>query len=184
MVALRRVPRSLLRYICFFICSAFLLPAGAAFAIGDLAVVVEKVADPNVDKCKYCGRYIKTGEIHKDAQTIIDGQLRNQLAERDIGISVDKKNPRYVNVLIYRFQERRGGNFAVEKPAGVGFHMHLMEGNTVGKIFVFDEDQQGLSQDVLKVGKFLKRGGKWVTVEQLSQEGIEAGLNSLLQGLE
>jgi hypothetical protein len=184
MVPLGRVPNSLLRCLCFLICAVFLSPEGVSFAVGDLAVVVERVADSSVDKCKYCGRHIKPGEIHKDAQIVIEGQLRNQLTERDIGISMDKKNSRYVNVLVYRFEERRGGNFAVEKPAGVGFHMHLMEGSTVGKIFVFDEDQQALSQNVLNVRQFLKRGAKWLTVEQLSQEGIEAGLDYFLQGLE
>jgi hypothetical protein len=59
-----------------------------------------------------------------------------------------------------------------------------MEGATVGKVFVFDESQQALSQNVLGIGKFFKRGGKWVTSEDLSNEGIEAGLNYLTEGLE
>lgn len=168
----------------FVICSLVLSSAGLSFAIGDLAVVVERVTDPNVDKCKYCGRHMRPGEIHKDAEIIVENQLKNQMTEKGIGFALDKKKPLYINVLIYRFEDRRGGNFAVEKPASVGFHMHLMEDAVVGKVFVFDEYQQALSQNVLSIGKFLKRGGKWVTSEGLSNEGIEAGLNYLTEGLE
>jgi hypothetical protein len=168
----------------FMVLLAILFCAGTSFAMGDMAVVVEKVADLQTDKCKYCGRHIKTGEIHRDAEMIVASQVKAQMAEKGMGMPAGPPKGRHVSVLIYRFEERRGGNFAVERPASVGFHIHLMEGNSVRKIFVFDEGQQALSQNVLDVGKFLKRGGKWVTVEQLSGEGVEAGITNLLEGLE
>ena len=59
--------------------------------------------------------------------------------------------------------------------------MHIIEGTVVGRTFVFDEDQKALSQDILHIGKFFKRGGKWITVDKLAEEGINSGIDYLLE---
>lgn len=161
------------------------LSAGTLFAVGDVWVEIERFqGGEGFATCPYCRRQIKVGRIHKDAETIIKKRVQDDLIERGIGLKEDKGQSQYINILIYRFEERKGGNFAVEKPAGVGFHMHLMKDNVVGRVFVFDEDQQALSQNLLNIGKFFKRGGKWVTAERLAEEGIHAGLDHLLEIME
>ena len=152
-------------------------------AISDLGVVVEqlKEQDRNSDRCPYCGRPITPGVIHSESATIVKERLKSALTERNIGYSEGaKKGQPYINVLIYRFQERKGGNYAVEKPASVAFHMHLMKDSVVGKIFVYTEDQKALTQNLLTVGKFFSRGGRWVTADKLAEEGINAGLDYLI----
>jgi len=59
--------------------------------------------------------------------------------------------------------------------------MHLFENNTLKQIFVFDENQQALTENLLGIGKFFKRGGKWITAEALSKEGVEKGLDALVE---
>jgi len=59
--------------------------------------------------------------------------------------------------------------------------MHLLENNVLKSIFVFDEEQQALTQNLFDIGKFFKRGGRWITAEKLSEEGIEKGLDTLLE---
>lgn len=158
---------------------------GELFSLGDIWVEVERFdGSEKFATCQYCRRQIKTGHIHKDAETIIKKRVQDYLVERGIGLKESKGSSPFINILVYRFEERRGGNFAVEKPAGIGLHMHLMEGNVVGRVFVFDEDQQALSENVLNIGKFFKRGGKWVTADQLAEEGIRAGLDYLLEVME
>lgn len=152
-----------------------------------VGIYVDKLILPEgsdvINKCKYCGRFLKIGGIHKDAEKTVENQLREGFDERKIVYEWGKKNNRYLHVYIYRFEERRGGNFAVEKPAGVGFHMHLFEDNTIKRIFVFDEDQRPLLENIFNIGKFLRRGGKWITVDVLSQEGMEKGLDALSEDL-
>jgi hypothetical protein len=177
-------PVRLLRLFHVLAMMIFLSP-GVLFSLGDIWVEVERLeTSEKFVTCQYCRRQIKTGHIHKDAETIIKKRVQDYLIERGIGSKESKGPSPFVNILVYRFEERKGGNFAVEKPAGVGFHMHLMEGSVVGRVFVFDEDQQALSQNVLKIGKFFKRGGKWVTADQLAEEGINAGLDYLLEVME
>lgn len=156
-------------------------------AVGDLGIVVERMESKEgdtVNACKYCGKYVKVGHIHSAAEKIVKEKLQQALSERGFGYKDGNKQQPYISVLIYRFQERRGGNFAIEKPAGVGLHMHLIEGTVVGRTFVFDEDQQALSENILSVGKFFKRGAKWITVEKLAEEGINKGTEYLLEILQ
>lgn len=175
------------RLFCFLpvVTMMVFLSAGTLFSLGDIWVEVERFqGSEKFVECPYCRRQIKTGHIHKDAETIIKKRVQDDLIERGIGLKESKGSSQYINILIYRFEERKGGNFAVEKPAGIGFHMHLMEGSVVGRVFVFDEDQQALSQNLFKIGKFFKRGGKWVTADQLAEEGIHAGFDYLLEIME
>jgi hypothetical protein len=155
-------------------------------AIGDLGVDVERVPDgaEKIDRCKYCGRFINVGRVHADAGAIVTNQLEAALTERDTGFVEGKTKTDYINVLIYRYEERQGGNYAVDKPASVGFHMHFVNRGTVKRVFVCEEDQQALMDNLFSIGKFMSRGGKWVTVERLSSDCIKKGLNEFLEALE
>lgn len=163
----------------------FAFPLPSLHAMGDVGLVVERGDDDGkADRCSYCGRSLRAGPVHKDAEVTVTNQVKNALTQRGIGFVTGGGRTPTIHVLIFRFEERQGGNFAVEKPARVGFHMHLMDKQSVVRTFVFEETQESLSRNVLNVGKFFKRGGKWVTADILSEEGVEAGLDNLLQGLE
>jgi hypothetical protein len=174
-------------FLCIIATAYFFFPALSCHAAGDVGIVVEKVEPKNnekIDTCKYCGKFINIGSIHSDAEKIVKEKLQQALTQRGVGYRDGKEKQPYISVLIYRFQERRGGNLAVDKPAGVGLHMHLVKDTVVGRTFVFDEDQKALSQDILSIGKFFKRGGKWITVDKLAEEGINKGTDYLLEILQ
>ncbi len=156
-------------------------------AVGDIGIVIEKAQakeGEQIEKCPYCGKYIDVKSIHSDAEKIVKEKLQQALTRHGIGFKEGKEKQPYIDILIYRFQERQGGNFSVEKPASIGLHMHLIEGNVVRRTFVFDEDQQSLSQNILGIGKFFRRGAKWITMDELAEEGINAGTDYLLEILE
>jgi hypothetical protein len=82
---------------------------------------------------------------------------------------------------VFRFDERVGSPMGVEKPASVGFDLHLLrlrDGRVIwtGK---FDETQQPLSEDMRKIGSFLRRGGVWVTAKELASDGMSQMLKDL-----
>jgi hypothetical protein len=169
-------------YIALLVLAAIFTFAVICKADEGIGISVEKVeSNEGIGRCKYCGRFIKNGNVHRDALIIVGKQLEEGLYARKIKFSGGKERDQYINVYIYRFEERKGGNYSVEKPAGVGFHMHLFENNTLKQVFIFDEDQQALTDNLLGIGKFFKRGGKWITVEKLSEEGIEKGLDALME---
>ena len=187
MVIKRTFKKIFLLCFCFIAVAYFFFPTLSCSAAGDVGIVVEKFESKDnekIDVCKYCGKFINKGIIHSDAEKIVKEKLQQALTERGVGYRDGKEKQPYISVLIYRFQERKGGNFAVDKPAGVGFHMHLIEGTVVGRTFVFDEDQKALSQDILHIGKFFSRGGKWITADKLAEEGINKGTDYLLEILQ
>lgn len=76
---------------------------------------------------------------------------------------------------IYRFRERQGMPYAAVKPASVAFEIYLFrvsDGSLVWK-GQFEKTQASLMEDVLQASAFVKGGGRWVTVRELSEEGMD-----------
>lgn len=75
---------------------------------------------------------------------------------------------------LYRFDERVGSKYAVEKPASVAFELYLM-GRADGRVLWsgrYEETQKSLSENLLDLDKFIKRRG-WLTAQQLAASGLD-----------
>lgn len=168
---LMRLIRTLLPCLLLLVCLS-----SRALAVG---LYVEKLEDPDAIVCPVCHRPIIPGGIHENAENIISTEFGGSLAEHGIPYTTEEGQTVYLNVLIYRFQERQGGNFSVVRPASVGFHVHLFEGGRLVDVFVFDETQQPLSDNVFRFFTFLKRGGRWITAGELAREGVHKAIDAL-----
>ncbi|UCD31415.1 MAG: hypothetical protein JSW04_12580 [Desulfobacterales bacterium] len=76
---------------------------------------------------------------------------------------------------IYRYTERVGTEYSVQSPASVAFDIHLIHVND-GRLLWnghFDETQQSLSENLLKLGSFIKRKGRWISAREMAIAGIE-----------
>jgi hypothetical protein len=167
------------------ITALILAVASPSLAVDPVGLLVERAdGRPGVDRCRYCGRTIWPGPVHRQAEVVMEDRLKEKMREKGIAYTEGKEYKRYVHVYLYRYEERRGGNFAVERPASVGLHVHLMEGNVALRVYEFDEVQRPLSENLLDLGKFIRRGGRWITAEQLAGEGIDSGLNYVREALE
>jgi hypothetical protein len=164
----------------------FLILCLAGFLVAEPAVVgiyADRLHDSDLTACPYCTRPIRAGAIHQDAEAILVDELRQGLADSGVNYNLGRDDARTIQVFVFRFEERRGGNFAVERPASVGFHLHLVDRKRVTKVFEFDETQRPLSENILKFGLFLRRGAKWLTSRELAEEGIEKGITFLQEDL-
>lgn len=90
---------------------------------------------------------------------------------------------------VFRYEERIGNAISVERPASVSFVIHLVDvkKGPVRWSGRFQETQQPLSENILKLGSFLRRGGVWLTVKNLASVGMDEVLVSfpvLGEGLE
>ncbi len=82
---------------------------------------------------------------------------------------------------IYAFRNRVGSAYGVERPTMVSFEMNLVSVAT-GRIVWqrdFTETQQTLNENLLKLGKFLQRKGRWVTAQEMAAKALEDILASL-----
>ncbi|MCB2216688.1 hypothetical protein [Desulfofustis glycolicus] len=99
------------------------------------------------------------------------GGDRQTLIER-IGSEV-KCNAVLVTTLS-RYQPRVGGDFGVEQPASVVFAMKLYDIRQGPVLWstMFAETQQSLLSNLMSFGTAVKRGFKWVTAEEMVEQGI------------
>ncbi|MFH1081726.1 MAG: hypothetical protein V1766_15940 [Pseudomonadota bacterium] len=76
---------------------------------------------------------------------------------------------------VYRFRERQGTPYAAAKPASVAFEIYLFRVSDSALVWKghFEKTQTSLMENVLQASAFLKGGGRWVTVSELSKEGID-----------
>jgi hypothetical protein len=76
---------------------------------------------------------------------------------------------------LFRFEERIGSRIGADKPASVGFDVHLLRVKDGKRVWEgkFDETQQALSENLLKIGSFVRRGAAWLKAEELSSVGMD-----------
>jgi hypothetical protein len=75
---------------------------------------------------------------------------------------------------VFRYAERVGNAWGVREPASVAFAVFLLDAQE-GRLLwrgKYDETQRPLSEDILKFGSFVRRGGRWLTAEQLAGDGV------------
>jgi hypothetical protein len=82
---------------------------------------------------------------------------------------------------LFRFEERIGSSWGAEKPASVGYHIHLIRTRDGRMVWSakFDETQAPLSEDLLRLGAFLRRKASWLKAEELASVGLDEILKNL-----
>lgn len=106
---------------------------------------------------------------------------------RDIAVSAGKE----LNVdavmtgVISEYREREGSELGVESPASVAFSVQVLDtedGKTLWETY-FTETQKPLLENLFEIDKFFKRGGKWITADQLAREGARKAVSDFNQYL-
>jgi hypothetical protein len=87
---------------------------------------------------------------------------------------------------IYRWREREGTDYAVNRPASVAFDLHIINpaGGTMLWKAKFDKTQQSLSENIFDMSTFVKSKGRWMTVEKLAMLGLQEMLAEMPAGEE
>lgn len=84
---------------------------------------------------------------------------------------------------VRRFRERVGDEWGAKSPASVAFVLELVDvrrGDVVWSAS-FDETQKSLSENIFAIGEIGARGVRWLTAEQLAQEGVKKAVAQLHQ---
>ena len=82
---------------------------------------------------------------------------------------------------VHAWQEREGSEMGAELPAAVVMDFFLLDVKNQSLISRsrYDERQKALAQNILEVGKFIDRGGKWVTAHELAREGMKKAIKEM-----
>ena len=75
---------------------------------------------------------------------------------------------------LYRFKNRVGKDYAAESAASVAFDLYLIDSRAQKVVWsaYFDETQQALTDDLLFMGTFFRRGARWITAEEMASEAM------------
>ncbi len=77
-----------------------------------------------------------------------------------------------------KYRQRVGSNMSIETSAAAAFSMELIDVKT-GIVFwttSFDESQKALLDDIFSFNTAERRGFKWLSVEELSRDGVKSRL--------
>lgn len=79
---------------------------------------------------------------------------------------------------IGRFKQRDGGQYASESPASTEFNMILRRASTGSVLWLadFKETQESFLSNIFSLDKAQSRGFKWISVEELLEQGIKERL--------
>ncbi len=77
---------------------------------------------------------------------------------------------------IITLQERVGGKAGVVSAAAVNEDFYLIDARDPATLIMrthFAEEQKPLASDLTKIGAFFRRGGSWITAQELAAEGMD-----------
>ena len=109
------------------------------------------------------------------------GELKNNFMAQLQSIGRRKKADAVLAGYLYAFRDRTGGSYGVERSAHVAFELVLI-GVGNGRILwqrSFQETQKPLSEDITKLGTFLKRGGRWISASEMGANALQEMLKSI-----
>lgn len=126
--------------------------------------------------------HLSMGASYKCYTTVVrDRKFKGNALEKWVEVGRCMKADVLLVPQLLLWSEREGGPMGVESPASVIFELYLLDvrnSQLLGR-YRFEETQTSLTSNLLTFGKFVNRGGKWITANQLAAEGIRAGLEDL-----
>lgn len=153
--------------LCGQLISAERFPQGSEKVVED--IFVEKLANQNVFTL------IPPERVGGIYERVSAGFLKEAPIEILKKVGSELEADGIVLCHVYRFKERKGYSYSVEKSASVGFEIHLIrvsDGAVVWK-GIFDKTQTSLMENILQVVYFYKERGRWLTAQELASEGID-----------
>jgi len=81
---------------------------------------------------------------------------------------------------VFNYRERVGTAYSVETPASVAFDILLIRVSDGRLLWVgrYNETQKSLFENLFRLDKFIKRGVRWLTADELAESGMEEILES------
>jgi hypothetical protein len=76
---------------------------------------------------------------------------------------------------VYRWQERVGTDYGIEKPASVAFDLSLIRSSDGAILWRsnYDKTQKSLFENLFDVSTYVKSGGRWLSARELAGFGLE-----------
>jgi hypothetical protein len=135
--------------------------------------------------------------VYSTMASMPNWQIVSEREVRDVAQSVppggDNTRLRKIGEMVYadavivgrmqRYRERVGDEWGAKSPASVAFVLDLIDVRRGDVIWTarFDETQKALSENIFALWDISQRGIRWLSAEQLTQEGVKKAVGELYQ---
>jgi len=135
--------------------------------------------------------------IHSAMAALPNWQIVSESEVREVSQSVgpisEAARPKQIGEMVYadavitgrvqRYRERIGDEWGAKSPASVAFVLDLVDVRRGDVIWSarFDETQKSLSENIFALGDIGQRGVRWLSAEQLAQDGVKKAVAQLHQ---
>jgi TolB-like protein len=135
--------------------------------------------------------------VYSTMASMPNWQIVSEREVRDVAQSVppggDTARLRKIGEMVYadavivgrmqRYRERVGDEWGAKSPASVAFVLDLIDVRRGDVIWSarFDETQKPLSENIFALWDISQRGIRWLSAEQLTQEGVKKAVGELYQ---
>lgn len=133
--------------------------------------------------------------VHASLVALPDWQVVSESEVREALLSVppssEEAKLKRVGEMVYadavmmsrlqRFRERVGDEWGAKSPASVAFILDLVDVRRGDIVWTarFDETQKSLSESIFSLGDIGARGVRWLSAEQLAQDGVRKAIGQL-----
>jgi hypothetical protein len=113
--------------------------------------------------------------------------------EQSLGLTLEPARLKRIGEQVYadavmvgrvlRYRERVGDEWGAKSPASVAFLLELVDVRRGDLIWSarFDETQKPLSDNIFALGQISQRGIRWLTADQLMEDGVRKAVGQLHQ---
>ena len=142
------------------------------------------------DAAEHLAKYIQSAMSSlPNWQIVSDSEIRE--VEQSLGPTSEAVRLRRLGEMVYadavitgriqRYRERVGDEWGAKSPASVAFVLELVDARRGDVIWTarFDETQKSLSENIFAIGDIGKRGIRWLTADQLAEEGVKKAIGQL-----
>ena len=122
---------------------------------------------------------VSDSEVREVAETLPPTAEAARLRQIGQGVYADA----VLTGRVQRYRERVGDEWGAKSPASVAFVLDLVDVRRGDVIWTarFDETQKSLSENIFALGDIGQRGVRWLSAEQLTQEGVKKSIGQLHQ---
>jgi hypothetical protein len=122
---------------------------------------------------------VSDSEVREVAETLTPAAEAVRLRQIGQGVYADA----VLTGRVQRYRERVGDEWGAKTPASVAFVLDLVDVRRGDVIWTarFDETQKSLSENIFALGDIGQRGVRWLSAEQLTQDGVRKSIGQLHQ---
>jgi hypothetical protein len=122
---------------------------------------------------------VSESEVREVGQSVTSGGAGERLKQIGEMVYADA----VLTSRLQRYRERVGDEWGAKSPASVAFILDLIDvrrGDVVWSA-TFDETQKSLSDNIFALGDISSRGVRWLSADQLAQDGVKKAVGQLHQ---